>query len=112
MARTIVEIPIQVETTVAAQMIGQIMQSNGFHFTDYRGAEQVWKKGVGVLTAMQYLRVDYSPQKVMLSAWIQPGLGKAGIGELDLSGVAAIVPKKALKKVVNQVTAAFGQPGI
>lgn len=67
-------------------------------------SEEVWKKGTGFLTAMQFIKVEYTENEVIISAWIKVGAGSLTGGEQELSGVVGAVPKKSLMKVVEKIT--------
>jgi hypothetical protein len=87
-------------------MVNSILVQNRFKRISYNG-EEVWKKGTGLLTAMQYIKVEYGPGCIILSAWVQVGVGSVGGGEMDLKGVVAAVPKKSLMKVIEQIKRCF-----
>ena len=76
-------------------------QSEGFaaHVED---GEQCLKKGVGVATAPQFVKITAMNGVYTLEAWIKfavvPGVYA---GEMDLKGFTGSIPKKQLKKRVN-----------
>lgn len=83
-------------------IIANILVSSGFKEKDYNG-ERVWKKGTGLMTAMQYIKIEYSENTVDIQAWVQAGMGNVGGKEMDLKGFVAAVPKRALMKVVQNI---------
>ena len=93
-------------TGSAESLFGEIHQrltAAGYDYTTYAG-EQVFKKGKGILTAPQFLKVSFAPDRVRLEAWIKfailPGVY---MGEMDLKGFVGIAVKKPLQAVVTQV---------
>lgn len=64
--------------------------------------ESVWKRYndfMGV-TATQYLKIEYDNQYIHLSAWISDERSTA---ESDLNGVLGMLPKKKLKKIIEEI---------
>ena len=55
------------------------------------------------MSAMKFVKVEYAPNEVVLSAWIQVGIGNVGGGEMDLTGLAGALPKKQLMDVLEQI---------
>ena len=90
----------------AVQAAEDVLGRNGFHLKDYRGEPQVFKKGTGAMTAMQYVKVMTYQNCLWLQAWVQIGLLDAGFNEMSLEGVVGAIPKKSCKKVVNKIKAA------
>ena len=110
MARYVKQLQVPYESTLLAPQIEQFMTSEGFYLADYKG-ETVWKKGVGVLTAPQYLSVTYGPNTVTVQAFIKyallPGVY---IGEMGIDGFFGAIPKQNLKKrvvAVEQLISSF-----
>lgn len=62
--------------------------------------ERVWKCGSGFLTAMKYIKIEFSENNTLhISAWIRPILGN----EQDLNGLLAALPKKQVMDVVKEI---------
>lgn len=55
MARTIINLPLRNSVDESYNTAVNILQANGFKEVSYNG-ETVWKKGTGLLTAMQYIK--------------------------------------------------------
>ena len=91
----------------ALPVIEQALAARGFKQVDYNG-EPIWKKGTGLATAMQYVRLRTRGDLVALSAWVAAGLGSANFKEMPLTGMAAAIPKKSLQKTLDEVRAAIG----
>lgn len=82
-----------------------VLSRNGFSRKDYRG-EPVWKKGTGLLTAMQYAKLVPSGNCLLVQGWVQIGVGDAGLKEQCLTGMLGAIPKKMLLGVIDQIRAA------
>ncbi len=107
MARSSFTIPYRCSFHEAQQKVESILQSKGYHTQVIKSGEHVWKCGNGILTAMKFVKVEYAPDKILLSAWVQIGLGSLGGGEMDLTGVTGALPKKQLMKLVEEIKQAF-----
>jgi hypothetical protein len=82
----------------------------GFNFKSYKG-EDVWQKGVGALTAPQFLKIGYAGGYLHLEAWIKNAiLPGVYVGEMDLSGGYGFAVKKQLKKRVDALIGLLTQP--
>lgn len=90
----------------AAQIAEQILLQNGFNPKDYKG-EAVWKKGTGMATAMQFVKVAPFEDVLGIQAWVQSGVGDVGLKEQCLDGFVGAIPKKMLLKVVEQIQSAI-----
>lgn len=102
MHRTTIQMKYDLPHQEANQRIESILSTHGFKPIDYNG-ESVWKKGSGVLTAMQYIKIEYSVGGAAVSAWVQAGLGSIGGSEMDLNGFVAAMPKKMLMTVLEEI---------
>ncbi len=64
--------------------------------------EEVWKKGMGILTGPQLMKVEINGSKVHLEAWtkfaILPGVY---IGEFGTTGIIGALPKKLLRNKIE-----------
>lgn len=91
-------------------LIRDYFQKEGFVQTQYQG-ELVWKKGVGVLTAPQFMRVMYNRGWIRLEAWLKyailPGVY---CGEMGLDGFFGFAIKEQLKSRVFALMALLKQP--
>ncbi|MGM9537510.1 MAG: hypothetical protein ACI3VN_04180 [Candidatus Onthomonas sp.] len=107
MARTNIKVRYSCGFEAAESKVIRILVQNGFKLTTIKSGEDVWKKGVGIMTAMQYIKVEFSSDEVILSAWVQAGVGSVGGSEMDLTGFVAALPKKQLLKVLEEIKQAF-----
>lgn len=91
-------------------ILNDFFAKEGFTLTDYNG-ERVWKKGVGMLTAPQFIKVDYQNGQVHLEAWMKyailPGVY---CGEMGLTGFWGFAVKKVLRDRVDALIYLLQQP--
>lgn len=102
MSRTTISVPLTCSREIAETKITNTLKLRGYKLIDYRG-EAVWKKGTGMMTAMQYIKYGFDGNAANLSGWIQAGVGRLGGPEMALSGTVAIIPKKAVLKVLEEL---------
>lgn len=100
--RSEVYLTCSVRPEQAAQIAERILTENRFKPKKYSG-ESVWKKGTGMVAAMQFVRVVPFDDALGVQAWTQVGLGNAGFRESSLEGVAAALPKKMLLAVLEKI---------
>lgn len=85
-------------------IVQKYLQSEGFAYETYNTGEQVWKKGHGLLTAPQYIKVVQQANQITVEAFLKwallPGVYA---GEMGLSGMAAAPVKATLRGRVNQL---------
>lgn len=73
----------------------------GFKLVNYKG-QMVFKKGVGFLTAPQYIKLSFQNSNVILEAFLKyPIFIGVYVGEMGLKGFFAVVPKGLLKSKVE-----------
>lgn len=81
----------------------------GFSYTEYNG-EMVWKKGVGALTAPQFIKLEFQNSRVRIHAWLKwailPGVY---CGEMGLTGFWGFAVKQMLKGRVDNLIALLTQ---
>ncbi len=81
------------------QSIEKILLSHNYKLVDENG-ENVWKCGVGFLTAMKYIKIEFAENNtIMISGWIRPMFG----AEQDLNGFVAALPKKQVLNVIKEI---------
>ncbi|MGN0459483.1 MAG: hypothetical protein ACI4HL_01070 [Ruminococcus sp.] len=102
MARTTIKLAYKDNADKAYKTATSILMENGFKEIS-RNGETVWKKGTGLLSAMKFVKLELDENSIILSAWVQAGLGSAGGSEMALDGVVLAVPKKSLMKVIEQI---------
>lgn len=86
--------PQQVDTTISS-----ILLSKGY--TKVReNDEEVWKKGKGMLEAMQYIKYGFlSENEISLSGWIRT----VGGGDMELKGFVGSLPKNKVLAVMKEI---------
>lgn len=102
MARTIVNLPFNGAVDNVYNVVVSILQQNGYNEINYNG-ETVWKKGTGLLTSMQYIKIEFAENILVVSGWVQSGIGSVGGGEMSLEGVVGALPKKSVMKVIKKI---------
>ena len=107
MARTKIVVQYNCEFEQVQNTINKISSSNGFKEITINTGENVWKKGTGMLTAMQFIKLEFSQKEFVIYAWVQMGLGDLGGSEMDLTGFVAAIPKKQLINIIEQIKKAF-----
>ena len=83
----------------AENEVKQILRFSGFK-QEIVNSEIIWKKG-GTFVGGQCLKIDYSENKIVISAWITPFLG--GTEEFNLDSITGVLPKKQLLSVIEQI---------
>ncbi len=62
--------------------------------------ENVWKCGMGMLTAMKYIKIEFSGnQEVKIYGWIRP----IAASEQSLEGIVGALPKKQVLKIIEKI---------
>ena len=101
MAREIIRFSSPMPQQQVFDTFMRYFQIEGFEAHNEDG-EQCLKKGVGLATAPQFVKITALGGVYTLEAWIKfavvPGVYA---GEMDLKGFTGAVPKKQLKKRVN-----------
>lgn len=92
-------------------IVNDFFNKEGFKYVNYKN-EMVWKKGSGILTAPQYIKIVYQNGTVFLDAWLRfailPGVF---VGEMGLDGFVGVIPKQALKSKIDALMALLAQNG-
>lgn len=91
-----------------ANVTEQYLRGEGFALSIIDG-QQVWKKGMGILTGPQMILVGIVPGSIRIEAWIKfallPGVY---VGEMGLDGFVGGIPKQALKSRVKELEKRLG----
>lgn len=91
-------------------IVTDFLTREGFVYTDYKG-ELVWKKGTGMLTAPQFIKVWSQNGYVHLEAWLKQAiLPGVYCGEMGLTGFYGFAIKKVLKDRVDMLTSFLLSP--
>lgn len=99
MARYKNVIPLTIDIDQLRQDIEKYLISEGFNKID----SSVWKKGIGMMTAPQFISFYFSGNSIVIEAWLKyailPGLY---FGEMGIDGFFGALPKQLLKgRVLN-----------
>jgi len=98
MARTMVEVKYSNFEEIQNK-IYNLLQMNGYKNISENN-ENVWKCGVGFLTAIKYIKIEFAQNNTLIiSGWIRPILGN----EQDLEGVIGCIPKQQIKTLISQI---------
>lgn len=104
--RSEVYLPCSTDPKTALAKAEEILSENRFAPKDYNG-EQVWKKGTGMMTEMQVVKLGVFDDYLGVQAWTLVGIGNAGLREKSLDGIVGAIPKKMLLNVVEKIRAAI-----
>jgi hypothetical protein len=92
----------------AERAIAGFMEREGFDQLNYEG-ELVWKKGMGILTAPQFIKTTVQGNQIGLEAWLKyPLLPGVYVGEMGITGVFGALPKKWLRDTVCKLETFLG----
>lgn len=107
--RSFFDLPFTQEAVSAEERLREILAAKGFTAVQY-GEETVYKLGSGFWTARKFIRYSVFEDKIVLGAWVSIGMGDRPNTELPLDNrFTASLPKKQLKKIVDDIVAIFGQ---
>lgn len=108
MSRYIRNISTQKDPSETARIVEAFMAREGFSRVRQRG-EEVWRRGLGLMTGPQFIKADIAPGAVRLEAWISwavlPGVF---VGEMGLDGMTGAIPKSRLKARVAELERILG----
>ncbi len=107
MARSSFTIQYTCSFEEAQQKVETILKEKGFQLQTIKTGEYAWKCGVGALTAMKFIKVEYAPNQIELSAWIQTGFAGFGGEELALTGFSGALPKRQLMNIIEEIKRMF-----
>lgn len=104
------DVTISWPAETAERIIGDFFDKEGFVLADYKG-ERVWKKGVGLMTAPQFVKTSCRQGSVQIEAWLKfailPGVY---CGEMGLNGFWGFAVKQMLRGRVEALIALLQQP--
>lgn len=104
MARTTVKVTFHQPQDLIDQHVREVLIGDDYREIDYN-REVVWKKGTGLMTAMHYIKLEYQDNTLIISGWVQIGIGSVGGKEHALSGITASIPKKSVLKTIDRIKA-------
>ncbi len=106
MSRTITQVKVTRDKDNVMLVATNILKTHDFHPFDYKG-EQVFKKGMGLMSASKYIKVDFVENEetkdriVTISGWIR----SFGLTEDNLEGFVGVIPKESVKAAINALVA-------
>lgn len=110
MARFMADMPTGKPDDMVRFIAEDYLNKEGFKQKVYKG-ETVWKKGTGMLTAPQFIKISSMQGNVHLEAWIkQAVLPGVYVGEMGLDGAYGFAIKKVLKDRVDALARLLYQP--
>mgnify|MGYP003298381227 CR=1 FL=1 len=83
---------------VAEEKATKILTDAGFHMAE-QDDNTIWVKGDVKTTGVKGVQIDYEEKQMKISGWIQGIIG----GEVQLEGFASMIPKRTVKKVIDQL---------
>ena len=102
--RTTFSIPFSEDFLLTDSKIREILTGDGYKEMDKNG-EIIWKMGTGMLTAIHFIKLEYTESTAEISGWVQSGMGDIGGKEMNLKGFVAIIPKKQVLKTISKIQA-------
>ncbi len=105
MPRTTIALNYTMPYNQLSENLSQILASNGYKLKKYND-EYVFKKGIGMLTAMKFIKIDYYEHQIYISAFISVGIGSWTGAEKDLNGFVGAIPKKQLQSMLQRLQSA------
>ncbi len=102
MARSVYFVKYKCSQSEAEEKATRILTNNGFHAAEQDGS-LIWIKGDVKTTGVKGIQIDYQEGTMKISGWIQGFVG----GEVQLEGIASIIPKRAVKKTIEEIKNQF-----
>lgn len=97
--RTTIEIPLnQKSIDDVIRIIDKVMIANQFQKKLLEG-EEVWLKGDGVIVLLQCFGVCFKENSILLQGWVKDAI----MGESELKGFVASLPKKKMRKIMDEI---------
>ena len=97
MARSYVELNPQNPKEFKEKAEALLVENHYNQVNEY--GEDVWKNGVGFLTASKYIKIEIEQDRTVVYAWIR---GVAG-GDMGVNGIVGIIPKQQVKKILTKI---------
>ena len=103
--RNFVQVPISADPALVNNALSGLLTQEGYsviNYTENGVNEVVWKKGIGLASAMKFIELLYQPNLLTIVAWVSSGIGSWTTSEMSLKGVFGSVPKKSCMKTVEK----------
>ena len=104
--RTVFRIQIPSDATVLHQKIVELLTAQGYQqitYSRHNGTEIVWRWTDGSWMPMRYIKLDYQPGVLVISAWICYVFGNFTNSETSLEGFSGALPKGLTKNTVDDI---------
>ncbi len=103
MSRTTIEVPMKTNSIdEVLRIVKTRLELDGFQEKIVDG-DTLWVKGDGVIAKMQCVSTVFTVKSVVIQAWMKDAM----TGESDLEGFVAMLPKKKLKKALEEISNAI-----
>ena len=110
MARFVANMPTGKPDDMVRFIAEDYLNKEGFKQITYKN-EVVWKKGNGLVTGPQFIKLETMNGNVHLEAWIKTALlPGVYVGEMGVDGAYGVVLKQALKGRVDTLARLLYQP--
>lgn len=103
MSRSIYDYTINKPDDFIQFVSNDFFKKEGFQLINYKG-EQLWKRGTGMVTAANYIKLQYGNGVIHIEAFIK------SFGEQNLEGFYGAIPKSQLKSRVDTLVNLLNQP--
>lgn len=109
MSRFMIDLPVNQPEEFVRFVSQDFFAKEGFELSRYK-QETVWRKGMGLLTCPQFMKVEYRGGVVHLEAWMsQFALPGIYLGEMGVTGVWGWAVKQTLKSRVDTLIGLLSQ---
>jgi hypothetical protein len=105
MARSTFDITTKKTAQEIEAVVASFMEKEGFKKMVVR-SEPIWKKGIGMLAAPQFMKTEAKDGQLHLEAWIKQAILPGWyVGEMAITGFYGFAIKAAIRKRVEKLTA-------
>lgn len=109
MSRFVTDLPVNQPEEFVRFVSQDFFAKEGFELSRYK-KETVWRKGMGLLTCPQFMKVEYRSGVVHLEAWMsQFALPGIYLGEMGVTGAWGWAVKQTLKSRVDTLIGLLSQ---
>lgn len=109
MSRFMIDLPVNQPEEFVRFVSQDFFAKEGFELSRYK-QETVWRKGMGLLTCPQFMKVEYRGGVVHLEAWMsQFALPGIYLGEMGVTGAWGWAVKQTLKSRVDALIRLLSQ---
>ena len=103
MSRSIEEVATNKTLPEIGELVENFMRRAGFIRTVFRG-ENVWRKGSGVMSGPQFMKVEPAEGRVHIEAWVTHAIAPGFfVGEQDLRWPFPLITKNLLRTRLREL---------